>query len=141
MVTIQERKIRILISNIYMKVIYYYSFLFYTKFVKDDTPHSTTIWAIGIAEGFFASAIFNLLIIHFFCYNTGKWPMIGITLIFLLMNYIYFSKSNRSKIIKEKPVFFGSHKISILLTAVFYIILLSSLFLGPIYGKYLLNNC
>lgn len=126
-----------------MKIIYYYSFLFYKKNLKDDTPYSTTIWALGLAEGFFVSVILNLLVIHFFCINMGKWFMIAIGVICLLINYLYFTKDGRSKkIIKQQPVFLGSPKISILVTTLFYIILISSLFWGPVYAKHLLTvNC
>ncbi|QLC68014.1 hypothetical protein LPB248_12155 [Flavobacterium sp. LPB0248] len=68
--------------------------------------------------------------------------MIGISILFLLVNYFYFFKSKRSlRIIKERPLFFGSPKISKILTIVFFVIIISSMFWGAICSKYLLETC
>ncbi|MBW1654736.1 hypothetical protein GSY47_04995 [Flavobacterium quisquiliarum] len=67
--------------------------------------------------------------------------MIGISVLFLLINYFYFFKSKRSlRIIKEKPLFFGSSKISKILTIAFFVVIISSMFWGAIYAKYLLQT-
>jgi hypothetical protein len=109
--------------------------------LKEDEPHALTVWALGVGEGFFISIIIDIFLIRFFCIKMDKWIMIGITLIVLLFNYFYFFKSGRGqKIAISKPIFFGSKKISIILTTVFFIILISSLFWGAIWSKYLLET-
>ena len=123
-----------------MDVIYYYCFLFYKKILKEDEPHATTIWALGFVEGYFLKIISDIVIIRFFCSNIIKYtffPIIGIT---LLLNYVYFGKSKRSRIVREKPIFFDSNKMSIILTIIFLTILISSMFWGGFYTKYLLEN-
>jgi len=55
--------------------------------------------------------------------------MIGITFIILVFNYFYFFKSGRGqRIATSRPMFFSSKKISTILTAVFFVVLISSLF-------------
>lgn len=124
-----------------MNVIYYYCFLFYTKILNEDEPHTTSVWVLGFLEGFFASVIFDTLSIRYFCFDLGKWTMISISLLFILGNHFYFNSTGRAKkIIEEKPMFFSNHKISIVLTSLFFIILSSSMFLGAFYTKYLLET-
>ena len=126
-----------------MDVIYYYCFLFYKNIVKDDEPYATTVWILGFGEGFFLSAISDIISTKIFCYDLIKYSMLPIIGMTLLFNYFYFNKSGRAKkIVKEKPVFFGSHKISIMITTFFLIILISTMFWGPLYAKHLLDiNC
>lgn len=124
-----------------MDVIYYYCYLFYKKILKEDEPHALTVWALGIGEGFFISVLIDILLIHFFCIKMDKWLMIGIGLICLLLNYFYFFKSSRGqRIIIYKPAFFGNRKISMILTIIFFIVLISSMFWGAICSKYLLET-
>lgn len=124
-----------------MDVIYFYSFLFYTKIIKDDEPHATTVWVLGFAEGFFASVILDIFSIRFCCIALSKWIMMSIGAIFVFANYLYFHRSGRSKkIVKAKPMLYSSHRMSMLLTSVFFLILVSSMFWGPILSKHLLNE-
>lgn len=124
-----------------MDVIYYYCYLFYKKILKEDEPHALTVWAIGFGEGFFISVIVDILLIRFFCIKIDKWLMIGVGLTFLLFNYLYFFKSGRGKrIVISKPTFFGNKKMSALLTIIFFVFLISSMFWGAICSKYLLQT-
>lgn len=122
-----------------MDVIYYYCFLFYTKVIKDDSPHATTIWALGFTEGFFANVIlYSFLVYKFGIKTLNIWIMIFVLVLFVLANHLYFKRSGRNKkIILEKPMFYSSQKISIIITSIFFIILISSMFWGPFYIKYL----
>ncbi len=123
-----------------MDVIYYYCFLFYKKILKDDEPHATTVWALGFLHGFFLSTIINLFFISFFHFKLEKWQLIGSGILFILLNVLYFKNSNKSKkIVKKRPVFFGSHQLSIILSSIYFFILISSLFWGPILTKYILK--
>lgn len=124
-----------------MDVIYYYCYLFYKKVLKENEPHALTVWALGIGEGFFISIIIDILLIRFFCIKMDKWLMIGIGLTFLLFNYFYFFKSGRGqRIVVSKPTFFGNKKISVMLTILFFVALISSMFWGAICSKYLLQT-
>lgn len=128
-------------KNEFMDVIYFYSFLFYTKIIKDDEPHATTVWVLGFAEGFFASVVLDIFSIRFCCISLNKWIMISIGAIFVFANYLYFNRSGRSKkIVKAKPMFYSNHRISILLTSIFFIVLISSMFWGPIFSRDLLDK-
>lgn len=124
-----------------MDVIYYYCYLFYKKILKEDEPHATTVWAFGFGEGYFISIIFDMVVTKYFCYDIIEYCMFPIIGLSLLFNYLYFSRSKRSqKIVKEKPTFFGSHKASIILTSIFFFILISSMFWGPFCSKYMLDT-
>lgn len=124
-----------------MDVIYYYCFLFNVKIIKDDEPYATTVWALGFAEGYFLTVAFDIVSMRYFCFDIIEYfmfPIIGITIV---SNYMFFNRSKRSrKIIKDKPTFFGSHKISMILTIIFFVVLISSMFWGAFYSKYLLET-
>ncbi|MEN2413169.1 hypothetical protein [Flavobacterium mesophilum] len=109
--------------------------------MKDDEPHALTVWALGFGEGFFTSVIMDMLLIRFLGVRMNKWLMIGISILFLLFNYFYFFKSGRGKkIVISKPMFFNNERISIIVTIIFFVILISSLFWGPFCSKYFLQR-
>jgi len=127
-------------KRMFMDVIYYYSFLFYTKIIKDNEPHATTIWVLSFAEGFFTSVVIDIFSIRFFCISLSKWIMMSIGIIFVFVNYLYFYRSERfKKIVETKPMFYSNNRVSVLLTSVFFIVLLSSMFWGPILSKNILD--
>lgn len=139
-IAMETGEFRILNTN-FMDVIYYYCFLFNVKIIKDNEPYATTVWALGLAEGYFLTVVCDIVSMRYFCFDIIEYfmtPIIGITII---SNYIFFNKSKRSRrIIKDKPTFFGSDKISMILTIIFFVVLISSMFWGAICSKYLLQN-
>lgn len=125
-----------------IQVLYYQYFLFYTRVLKEDQPHFTTYFALSASEGFLINAIIDIISLKYFCYNVNKWSMIVLFLIILGLNYWYFGMLGKGKeIIKKKPLYFGNSQLSIICTILFFLISVSWLFWGPIYGKYLLENC
>lgn len=125
-----------------MKTIYYYYYLFYSKKLNEDSPHRTTLLSLSACEGFFISGMIQLFFARFYCISIGKWVMLSICILIILLNYLYFDKSGLAKeIIKIKPLLFKSPKISIVTTILFFIISVSIIFWGPICVKELLNNC
>lgn len=126
-----------------MNVIYYYYFLFYSKVFKEDEPHLTARLVLSFCQSLFINGLIaDTIALHFFCYEISKWIMISVLACILLFNYFYYSKSGRDKIIvKEKPVFFGSQRVSILISIIFFVVTISWMFWGPFYGKYVLDNC
>lgn len=124
-----------------MDVIYYYYYLFYTRILKDNEPHLLTILAISATEGFFLNIIFEIVLILYRCIETNIVIWWSIIFLINICNYLYFYKSGRSmKIIKEKPMFFSSRKISIFLTLLFFIVLATSIIWGAILTKYILQT-
>ncbi|ELR68001.1 hypothetical protein C900_01281 [Fulvivirga imtechensis AK7] len=125
-----------------MSVLYNYYYLFYSKILKDNEPHMYTIMALSASEAFVLIGIVEILMINFYCYSIGKWVMLGIVAFCIGANYFIFHKTGKAKeIIRNNPKFFNNHKLSIVLTIAFFLITLSFIFWGPIYTKYLLNQC
>jgi hypothetical protein len=142
LVALEKRKLGVLTYKILiMNVIYYYYFIFYSKVLKDDEPHLLTTMALSASQGFILNSILQILFIRFFCIEINIWTMFCVIILFNVFNYFYFHRGNRiKKIVKEKPMFFSSNKISIAITILFFIIVISSMFLGPIYSKYILET-
>lgn len=125
-------------------VIYYQAYLFYSKVLKEDDPHFTTTWAVGIVFAFFIT--FNLRIIKdmYTCYDysTVIYFIFSMGIVFFV--YLYYSHNNRREhIIKTKPLFKNSILLSRCITIIYFTVCASMLFIGPILGKHYndLLNC
>ena len=100
-----------------------------------------TIMALSASEGFGVSGALQLLSIRFFCFSPSVWLLFSSIPFFLILNYLGFYKSERYKtLLKGKPKFMASDIASIMLTALFFLVTASFIFLGPIYAKDLLKD-
>lgn len=125
-----------------MNVLYYYCYLIYTKLIPEDEPYATTIFVLSFLESFLIFSLASLLVAYFECMILSKWFGLSTMGLILLLNYFIYNRSGLSrKLVKEKPMFFKSHALSIVLVALFFILGISSLFLGPIYSKQILSQC
>ena len=113
-----------------MDVFYYYIFLFYAKVLPDDYPHSNTVWALGAISAFIVNFSLDMVLAYFFGYTLSTFQMASITALLMLLFYFKYYKSGRGKQIveKEKPKFFGSKTVSIILTILFFLISMFFLF-------------
>ena len=113
-----------------MDVFYYYIFLFYAKVLPDDYPHSNTVWALGAISAFIVNFSLDMVLAYFFGYTLSTFQMASITALLMLLFYFKYYKSGRGKRIveKEKPKFFGSNTVSIILTVLFFLISMFFLF-------------
>lgn len=119
-----------------INVFYYYYFLFYSKVLKDNEPHLLTTLALSASEGFLINGILDILLTRFFCISIDKWPMLGVLAMLIFANYIYYHRTGKAKeLVNNKPMFFSSHKLSLALTLLFFVVTLSFLFWGPGYVK------
>ena len=113
-----------------MDVLYYYIYLFYAKVMPDDYPHSNTVWALGVTSAFIINFSLDMGLAFFFGYTLSVFQMVSITALLMLLFYFKYYKSGRGKQIvkKEKPKFFGSNTVSIILTVLFFLISMFFLF-------------
>ena len=124
------------------KVFFYYYYLLYTRVVPDYTPYSTSVFVFGILLSFLINGIVNVISASFFCMWIGKYPMLGIAVLSLIISYLLCAKYGKGeKIVSEKPRFWGSHRLSIMIVLVSSLAVVSWLFWGPIYTRNLLENC
>lgn len=124
-----------------MNIIYYYCYLFYTKVIPDNQPHSTVIFSLSLMESFIINGLISSISIVFFCYDISKWMMIGVLIALLLMNYQFYYKSQKMyDIVSAKPKFFNNNLVSVIICIAFFIFSLSTIIMAPFYVKYLLEN-
>lgn len=124
-----------------MKILYYYYYLFYTKTLPDDQPHSTVIFCLSLMESFIINGLLNIVLILLFCYNISKWPMIGVLIAIIIANYrIYYQSKRMERIIDEKPKLFNSNIASFVFSLFFFIFSLLMIVTAPFYSKYLLER-
>ena len=126
-----------------IKTIYYYYFLFYCKILNDKEPHLLTTLALSASESFLVNGVLQIFLAKYFCISIGKWPMLGVLSFSLVLNYIYFHNyGNAKEIVKSKPRFFSSNRVSITLALLFFIVTISFLFWGPVLVKQIVKtNC
>ena len=129
-----------LITRVF-KLIYYHYYLFYSKIWKDSTPDFTARLGISASQTFFLFGIINLVSNTIFCIKFGKWLMLSLGLgIFLLNTLVFFKQSEVIKILREKPLFFESRQISIIISWIFFFFSISILFWLPIVMDYLSHS-
>jgi len=121
-----------------LEVIYYQTYLFYSKILKEESPHFTTTWGVGI--GFSFIIIFSLTMLQPFINCEGIEPLFffGLALLIYFFFYKYFTlKNRRIEIVKKKPLLFRSEIFSMAVTILFFLLAISLMAIGPIVGKYL----
>jgi hypothetical protein len=124
-----------------MKVFYYYYFLFY-KSLNDDNPRVTTVLVFSFSESLLVNGVVNIILAYFFCWAMTKYYMLGILVIILLLNFFIFLTPERIKeIVNSKPMFFGSHRLSIAFTLLFFLTTMSTLFWIGYYLDAIIRNC
>ncbi len=127
-----------------LEVLYYYYYVYSIKILKDTEPHATTSFMLSLSETFFVTGIINFVASKYFCYSilTSKWNFISIFLVILLINYLHFQNSGRSRIIaKEKPVLFSSDKYSRVFVFLFWLITTSWMFWVVPLTNHILKQC
>ena len=123
-----------------LNVLYYHYYLFYVKF--DPNPHFTTVLSLSFSQALVINGAMDIIALKFFCYQIPVWIQFTIVLLFIFLNYLIFHRTNKAKqIIKSKPNILNSKVLSIIITILFFLITVSWLFWGPIYGKHLLDQC
>ncbi len=124
-----------------MNVIYYYYYLFYSKILKDSEPHLLTTLVLSFSQSLLVNGVLEISIANIFCIYISKWPMLIVLLLLIGVNYVYYHRTGKAKeIVKNKPMFFSSHRLSIIITLLFFIITASFLFWEPIYVKQILDG-
>jgi len=125
------------------RVFYYYYYLFYSTVLNDDEPHLLTTLVLSASEGFLINGIVEIYLAKIYCKSIDTLLMIGTFLLLIGINYFYFHWTGKAKeIVKNKPMFFSNHQISIIITVIFFIITASFLFWEPVYVKLILDgNC
>ena len=105
-----------------MKVLYYYFYLFYTKILPEQEPHATTIFALSMSQSLFLVSIINITMAYLCCKCLKTWQMVGFTLIIMIINYLTYKKKGIAlQVVNDKPKFFNSNRISIVLTILYVI--------------------
>ncbi len=123
-----------------MNVFYYYYYLFYTKVLPDNQPHSTVIFTLSFTFSLILNCIVNITLAYILGISLGKWEMIGIfVFIIVLLYFAYYRNGKGKRIVKEKPKIFNSNRISIVLTALLFLIGILALFLQADITKNILN--
>jgi uncharacterized membrane protein HdeD (DUF308 family) len=125
------------------EIIYYQAFLFYSKKLKEDDPHFTTTWGVGIAFAFIT--IFSLMGIkdNFICTRIKTIYLFGFAMIIYgIFYYIFTKEKRRERIVKEKPLFRNSTKLSRMIAILYFGIAIAMMFIGPILAKHFYDiNC
>jgi hypothetical protein len=112
-----------------IKVLYYYYYLFYKNVLKDNEPHLLTTLALSFSLSLLINGILNIIFAHLLSFAFSRWEMFGLLALILLIFYVTLHRTGKAqKIVDEQPKFFNSHKLSIVITIIFFLITTSFLF-------------
>ena len=116
-----------------IKTLYYYYYLFYKKILKDNEPHLLATLVLAFSFSLLLIMTINISIACLFSISLGHFEMIGINVLMIFVLYLTLHRTGKAKeIIKEKPMFFKNHALSILITSLFFAATSSYLFWGAI---------
>lgn len=122
-------------------VFYFYYYLFYKSILKDEQPLFTTMFTFSFSISLLINGIVNIVLAHAFSKYLSEWGMISVFVAVLALSYFYYYKKDKATdIIKNKPKFFNSNMVSILLTILFFVLTSSFLFWEPIYSKGIIDG-
>jgi pilus assembly protein TadC len=117
-----------------INTLYYYYYLFYKKILKDNEPHMLATLVLSFSFSLLVNGVIDITVAHLFGISLGKYVMLGFLLLIIAVLYFTLHRTGRSKeIVKEKPMFFNSHALSIFITLSFFAITTSFLFWGSGY--------
>ena len=123
-----------------MKVFYYYYYLFYTRVLPDSEPHATVVFTLSLSESLLVNFFLQFILAVFFCFKLKSWLMISVFVLILVINYkIYWKR--KDTIVEDRPNFLSSHRLTIAIVILWFLITTSFLFLGPFYTKNVLDRC
>jgi hypothetical protein len=110
-----------------LKILYFYYYSFYLK--VDDEPHAMTVFALSISEALGINFVAELIAAHFYCYFIPKWPLLGVGVAMIIINYFLFIKSGISKkIVDAKAPIIHNRIVTRAFVILFFIVTTSFLF-------------
>ena len=116
-----------------IKTLYYYYYLFYKNILRDNEPHLLTTLVLAFSFSLLIIAIIEIAMAHLLKMTLGHYEMVGINVLMVFILYLTLHRTGKAKeIVKEKPMFFKNHVLSILITFLFLAITSSYLFWGSI---------
>ena len=124
------------------KTFFYYYYLFYKNIFKESDPILAARLALTASERLFFISLVRIVSSFFFFYDLSKYYMLAIALILLLLNTFIFLPTKRVEdIVQSKPFFFQNRTLSIILTWLFFLITLSSMYWLGDAVQNIISNC
>ena len=121
---------------------YYYYFGVYRKIIKDPEPHFATVLSLGFSCSLLVNGIIDLVALKYYCYQVEVWVQFNILLLIIgILYFIYHKTGKAKKVVKTRQFLFNSSVASVIATLMFFLLTLSWLFWGPIYGRSILESC
>ena len=122
--------------------LFYYCYWYTVKVKKDDEPFAFTNFFLSACLAIWILGITNLFYAKKYCEAVDGPLMAIIFIIILVLNYLYFNRSGRSrKIVERKPEFFGGAKVSLYIFILFLILTVVALFVLPMAARDLALDC
>lgn len=124
----------------FFDIIYYQTYLFYSKKLKESNPHFTTTWGVGISFSFIVVFTITGIKDIFICTDISTPILFLFSILIYFLFYLYYTKNNkRERIVKEKPLIASSLIISKLITLFYFIIAITMMFVGPLLAEHFYN--
>jgi ABC-type iron transport system FetAB permease component len=97
--------------------------------LKDNEPHLLATLALSFSLSLLVNGVLNIILAHVLKFAFSKWEMIGLLLLILLLFSFFLHRNGMAKkIVEEQPKLFNSHKLSKVITIIFFVVTTSFLF-------------
>lgn len=126
----------------FLDVMYYYVHSFYEKLLKKVSPPNQPSIILSSFIAFPIALFIDFIYILLFCSPPPPWIFLSVCFGFIfLMLKIYEWNNRKVAVIKKKPMFFNSKKVTLFIMVAIQLISFATLLLGGPVGKYLLGQC
>ena len=121
---------------------YYYYFGVYKRILKDPEPHFSTVLGLAFSCALLVNGVIDLVALKYYCYQVEVWVQFSIVLLIIGILYLIYHKTGKAKkVVANRQFIFNSSVVSAIATLLFFLLTLSWLFWGPIYGRSILESC
>jgi len=124
----------------FFRVLYYYYYLAYTRYIPDPSPRGTTVFVLGFSV---ASILYSILDCIFSYFNIPIFRENYLPSILIIIGFfylLYFRISIHNSILKERPILFNNKKLTTLLVIGYTIFSMASIIIGMVLSKFLWEN-
>lgn len=124
----------------FIRALYYYYYLAYTRFIPDPSPRGTTVFVLGFSV---ASILYSILDCIFCYYHNPIFMdnyILSVLIIIGLFYILYFRKRIHNSILKERPILFNNKKLTIFLVIGYTIFSMASIIIGMVVSRFLWEN-
>jgi hypothetical protein len=124
----------------FFRVLYYYYYIAYTRYIPDSSPRGTTVFVLGFSV---ASILYSILDCIFSYYHNPLFRENYLPSVLIIIGFfylLYFRIKIHNSILKERPIVLNNKKMTIFLVIGYTAFSMASIIIGMVVSRFLWEN-